>query len=62
MTSLTVRYVKGPFVVTGPDIAPLKFKSRREARDGCTAHYPKSPITIGLAEASRGSVHRIVVD
>ena len=27
MTVLTMRYLRGHFVVTGPDIEPLKFKS-----------------------------------
>jgi hypothetical protein len=44
MTTLTVRYVKGNFVVTGPDIEPVKFKSRREAKDWCVTHHPGSPI------------------
>ena len=35
MTVLTMRYLRGHFVVTGPDIEPMKFKSRREARDWC---------------------------
>jgi hypothetical protein len=45
MTVLTLRYIKSDFVVTGPGIAPLKFKSRRAARDWCQTHYPGSPIT-----------------
>ena len=44
MTTLTMRYIKGHFVVTGPDIAPTRFKTRREAKDWCVAHYPGSPI------------------
>jgi hypothetical protein len=44
MTTLTMRYLKGLFVVTGLDIPPMHFKSRAEARDWCTAHYPGSPI------------------
>jgi hypothetical protein len=32
MTTLTMRMIKGDFVVTGPDVEPMKFKSRREAR------------------------------
>jgi hypothetical protein len=32
MTTLTLRYIKGDFVVTGPDIQPAKFKSRREGK------------------------------
>ena len=45
MTTLTMRVVKGDFIVTGPDIAPMKFKSRPEARDWCRTHHPSSPIT-----------------
>jgi hypothetical protein len=44
MTTLTLRYIKGDFVVTGPDIKPNRFKSRPEAKDWCVAHYPGSPI------------------
>ena len=44
MTTLTLRYIKGDFVVTGPDIEPIRFKTRREAKDGCVTHYPGSPI------------------
>jgi hypothetical protein len=45
MTTLTMRLVKGDFIVTGPDVEPMKFKSRREAKDLCKAHHPGSPIT-----------------
>ena len=45
MTTLTMRLVKGDFIVTGPDIAPMKFKSRPEARDWCKTHHPGSPVT-----------------
>jgi hypothetical protein len=44
MTTLTMRMIKGNFVVTGPDVEPVKFKSRREARDWCAKHHPGSPI------------------
>ena len=44
MTTFTMRRVGGEFVVTGPDIEPMKFKTRREAREWCTVHYPGSPI------------------
>jgi hypothetical protein len=44
MATLTLRYIKGDFVVTGPDIKPNRFKTRREAKDWCRAHYPGSPI------------------
>jgi hypothetical protein len=43
MTTLTLRYIKGHFVVTGPDIEPTRFKTRREAKDWCVAHYPARP-------------------
>jgi hypothetical protein len=42
---LTMRYIRGRFVVTGPDISPMLFKSRPEARGWCKTHYPGSPIT-----------------
>ena len=42
MTTFTMRYVKGHFVLTGPDVPPMQFKSRAEARDWCTEHYPGS--------------------
>ena len=45
MTTLTMRLVKGHFIVSGPDVEPMKFKSRREARDWCKTHHPGSPIT-----------------
>jgi hypothetical protein len=44
MTTLTMRMIKGDFVVIGPDVEPMKFKSRREARDWCMTHHPGSPI------------------
>jgi hypothetical protein len=34
----------GHFIVTGPDIEPLKFESGREARDWCAEPHPGSPI------------------
>ena len=40
MTALTLRRIRGEFVVTGPDIEPMRFKPRPEARDSCKAHYP----------------------
>lgn len=44
MTTLTLRRIKDHFVVSGPDIEPLYFKSRPEARGWCKAHYPGSPV------------------
>jgi hypothetical protein len=32
MTTITLRRIKDDFIVTGPDIEPAKFKSRREPR------------------------------
>jgi hypothetical protein len=49
MTTFTMRYVKGHFVVTRPDVPPMQFKSRAEARDWCQA-----PVTeIGRDASSR---------
>jgi hypothetical protein len=56
MTTLTMRYVKGNFIVSGPDIEPLKFKTRREAKGWCMAYYPGSPIReIGADAAKRAN-------
>ena len=52
MTTLTLRYIKGDFVVTGPEIEPIRFKTRQEAKDWCRAHYPGSPVKeITICEA-----------
>ena len=51
---LTLRLRKGGFVVIGPDIEPMKFKSRRDAREWCMAHHPGSPITEIDPAASAG--------
>ena len=56
MTMLTMRYSKGHFVVIGPDVPPMRFKSRPEARDWCKAHYPGSPITEIERDASSRAV------
>ena len=37
MTTLTLRYIKGDFVVTGPDIEPTRFKTRERPRTGAGA-------------------------
>jgi hypothetical protein len=44
MTVLTMRYQQGHFVVSGSDMEPIKFKTRREARNWCIRYYPGSPI------------------
>ena len=53
MTTLTMRVIRGHFVVTGPDIEPVKFNSRREAKEWCWDHHPGSPIREVGAEAKR---------
>ena len=45
MTTLILRRIKDHLVLTGPDIEPMQFKTRPEARDWCRSHYPGSPIT-----------------
>ena len=56
MTTLTMRYLRGHFVVTAPDIEPVIFKSRREARDWCAEHHPGSPIReIGANSSKRAA-------
>ena len=45
MTVLTLRRIRQDrFEVTGPDIEPVTFKTRVEARDWCRMHYRGSPI------------------
>ena len=40
MTVLTLRRIRQErFEVTGPDIEPLTFKTRVEAREWCLKHY-----------------------
>jgi hypothetical protein len=54
MTGLTLRGIRDGFLVTGPDIEPAKFKTRREAKDWCASHYPSSSITeIGANRSTR---------
>jgi hypothetical protein len=54
MTTLTPRRIRDGFLVTGPDIAPAKFKTGRDAKDWCANHYPGSPITeIGANRSKR---------
>jgi hypothetical protein len=54
MTTLTMRMIKGHFVVSGPDVEPMKFKARPEARDWCRTHHPGSPIKeVGAGDAKR---------
>ena len=40
MTTTTMRYTKGAFLVTGKDIMARTFASRREAKDWCAGHSP----------------------
>ena len=54
MTTLTMRVVEGDFIVTGPDIAPMKYKSRREAEDWCEVYHPASLVTEIGSDGQRG--------
>ena len=56
LTVVTMRRVREHFVVTGPDIEPLTFKSRREARVWCLAHFPGAPIReVGAGDRKKGA-------
>ena len=45
VTVLTMRRVRDDcFEVTGPDIQPMRFKTRAQARDWCRVHFRGSPI------------------
>jgi hypothetical protein len=35
--------MRGDYVVTGPDIEPVKFKSAREGRDWCAQNHRAEP-------------------
>jgi hypothetical protein len=49
VTVLTMRRVREHFVITGPDIEPMTFKTRAQARDWCREHFHGSPIReVGL--------------
>ena len=50
---LTIRCIKGDFIVASPDIRPARFNSRREAKDWCLKHYRGSPIYEVGADASK---------
>jgi hypothetical protein len=53
MTVLTMRSRRGHFILTGSNIEPIKFKTRRQARDWCAENYPDSPLHEIGAEAVR---------
>ena len=53
MTTLSMRYLRGDFVVTGPDIEPVRFKTRREAWVWCFQHHPGSPVKVVGADATK---------
>jgi hypothetical protein len=56
MTVLTMRMIKGDFVVTGPDVEPMKFKSHPEARDWCSIiRDRRSPRSDQAANGRRSS-------
>jgi hypothetical protein len=45
VTTFTLRHLRGIFVVSGPDIEPVMFKSRREARDWCAEHLARGRVS-----------------
>jgi hypothetical protein len=53
MTTLTLRDQRGHFTVTGPNIEPLKFKSRREAKDWCARSNPARPSKKTVPDAAK---------
>jgi hypothetical protein len=56
MTTLTMRSMRGHFIVTAPDIEPVMFNSRREAKDWSDEHHPGSPIReVGANSSKRGT-------
>jgi hypothetical protein len=66
MTTLTLRYRKGYFVVSGPDTQPTRFRSRREAKDWCyTASLGRPSIRsaprTNMTDDQRRSVYIITI-
>jgi hypothetical protein len=57
MTTLILRCIRGDFVITGPDIEPVKFKTRREAKDWCRWHHASLPVV----EVGRDASKRVVL-
>jgi hypothetical protein len=45
--------VLGIAFVIGPDVPPMRFRSRPEARDWCKTHYSGSPIKESGRDASK---------
>jgi hypothetical protein len=59
VTILMLRYQRGHFTISGPDVEFRKFETRREARDWCAQNYPGSPIKEhGAAAAKRAAKAR----
>jgi hypothetical protein len=54
MTTLTMRLVKGDFIVTGPDVEPMKFRAGARPRTGVRRTIParRSPRS-GRAASAR---------
>jgi hypothetical protein len=57
MTTLTTRMIKGDFVVTGPDVEPMKFTSRRlkTGRGGVGSDELEPGRMLGRASCDAGS-------
>jgi hypothetical protein len=58
MPTLILRFTNDHFVATGPDIEPMRFKSRPEAKDWCRWHHPRVPIIEIGRDRSRRMVER----
>jgi hypothetical protein len=56
MTVLTMRRVRGRFVVTGPYIEPRTFETRAQARYWCYVNFRGSPIReVGIGSRKKGA-------
>ena len=54
MTTLTMRCIKGDFVVTGPDVPPNAIQVAPRSKGlRATIHYPGSPIKQSGRDASK---------
>jgi hypothetical protein len=58
MTVLTMRLIKGDFIVTGPDIEPMKFKSRSRRATGARRTMRARPSRASAWQPKKPYGHR----
>ena len=56
MLKLTLRYIEGHFIVTGPDIPPMQFKSRAEAQGLVQGELSRLAYPRGWRRGAEGTI------